>query len=662
MNYTDEILKEYNLLISKIEYHSHLYYDNDEPEISDYEYDMLMQSLKKMESDYPELVSENSPTQKVGGTALKNLFTEVVHKVQMGSLRDVFSYDDIKDFDLKVREIVKNPIYVVEPKIDGLSISLEYENGVLKRASTRGDGFVGEDVTANILTISSVPKKLSEALPFLEVRGEVYMPSSAFYELIQRQLENEEKQFKNPRNAAAGSLRQKDPNVTRKRNLDIFVFNIQDIEGKSFNSHKESLDFLKSLGFPVSPSYNLCTTADELIAEIEKIGEGRGKYGFDIDGAVVKVDDLTDRELLGATAKYPKWAVAFKYPPEEKETILRDIEINVGRTGALTPTAVFDSITLAGTSVSRAVLHNQDFISDKDIRIGDTILVRKAGEIIPEVLCSVKHSEGSVPYFIPDICPSCQSVAVHFEDQAVKRCINPSCPAQLSRNIVHFASRQAMDIEGLGPSIVEMLIENSLIKSVSDLYSLKAEDVEKIERMGKKSASNLISAIEKSKQNDLANLLFGLGIRHIGQKASELICEKLPDIDNIINADKDTLCSIDGVGAEMADSILSYFSKESSKSLINALKDAGVNMTHKSSVTSNLFEGLTFVLTGTLPTYTRDEASKIIESLGGKTSSSVSKKTSYVLAGEDAGSKLKKANELSVKVIDEQEFNKMIGK
>lgn len=650
----------YQKLKQEIEYHSRLYYDNDAPEISDYEYDMLMQRLKALEAAHPEYITPDSPTQHVGGSVLDTLFSPVEHTVQMASLRDVFSFDDVRDFGAKVSEAIDNPVYVVEPKIDGLSVSLEYKDGVFTRASTRGNGFVGEDVTANVLTVNSVPKKLSQPIPFLEVRGEIYMSSEVFLRLVAEQDERGEKPFKNPRNAAAGSLRQKNPEITRARSLDVFVFNIQVCNGREFSSHKESLDFLKELGFPVSPSYNAYSNIEDVVLEIERIGNLRGKFGFDIDGAVVKVDSLTHREELGSTAKYPKWAVAFKYPPEEKETILRDIEITVGRTGALTPTAVFDSIMLAGTSVSRAVLHNQDFISEKDIRIGDTIVVRKAGEIIPEVLRSVKHSENSVPYFIPRVCPSCNSEVFESDDEAVIRCINPACPAQLSRNIIHFASKGAMDIEGLGPAIVDTVIDKGLIASAADLYVLKPKQIEVLEGFGKKSAENLIKSIEDSKARDLSSLITALGIRHIGQKISELIVDALPSIDAIMAADFDTLTQIDGVGIEMAKSLIDFFDRPESISLINRLKEYGVNMVHQSEQKGTKFEGLTFVLTGKLPTYTRDEAAKIISDLGGKVASSVSKKTSYVLAGEDAGSKLTKAQELGVTIVDEAEFNKMV--
>jgi len=656
MKDADKLLKEYQSLILEIERHNRLYYDNDAPEISDYEYDMLMQRLKKIEAENPDFVTPQSPTQHVGGTVSEGLFAPVEHRVQMGSLRDVFSFDDIRDFDSKVREAVSEPIYVVEPKIDGLSVSLEYRNGSFVRGSTRGNGFVGEDVTANLMTIDSIPKTLSEPIPYLEVRGEVYMPTEVFYSILKKQEQNGEKPFKNPRNAAAGSLRQKNSEVTRSRRLSIFVFNVQQIEGKEIFSHSQSLDLLSSFGFPVTPSYNTFENIEDVISEIDKIGENRGNYSFDIDGAVVKVNNLSQREVLGATAKYPRWAVAFKYPPEEKETVLREIEINVGRTGALTPTAVFDPIMLAGTSVSRAVLHNQDFISEKDIRIGDTIVVRKAGEIIPEVLYSKEHAYASTPYHIPSICPSCKSPVFRSDDEAVIRCINPECPAQLSRNIIHFASKQAMDIDGLGPAIVETLIEHNLISSAADLYSLKPQQLENIEGLGKKSAQNLINAIDASKQKDLSNLLTALGIRHIGEKVAGLIAERLGSIDEVMSADFETLCSIDGVGEEMANSIMQFFKEKQSMHLIELLKNAGVNMTHTAKEKGSKFSGLTFVLTGTLPTYTRDEASEIIERLGGKVSKSVSKKTSYVLAGEEAGSKLTKANELGVPVITEAQF------
>lgn len=646
-------------LTELLNYHSNRYYNMDDPEISDYEYDKLMNELKKIEEEFPALITPDSPTQHVGGQALLNLFEKVTHTVQMASLQDVFSKEELFAFDERCREKLDEPEYVVEPKIDGLSVSLEYRDGRFVRGSTRGDGIIGEDVTANLLTIRSIPHTLPQKLPYLEVRGEVYMPKSSFLELVEKQELNEEQPFKNPRNAAAGSLRQKDPKIAAQRKLDIFIFNIQQIEGETITTHKQSLDFIKSLGLPVIPSYQVFTDMADAVQNIDAIGEKRDQYAYDIDGAVIKINRFADRELLGSTTKFPKWAVAFKYPPEEKETTLLDIEINVGRTGALTPTAVFEPIILAGTTVSRAVLHNQDFITEKDIRIGDKILVRKAGEIIPEVVCSLSHLPDSRPYHIPDTCPSCGSKAVREEDEAVLRCTNPDCPATLLRNIIHFASRTAMNIDGLGPAVVKLLVENHHIASSADLYYLKREELADLERMGEKSADNLLNAIENSKKNDLSRLLFGLGIRNVGQKAAVLICEKFPDMDSLLSASEEEIAEIDGIGPVIAESLVSYLKQPQSLSLIERLKAAGVNMTAAVRKKDSLFEGLTFVLTGTLPTYKREEAKAIIESLGGKVSGSVSKKTSYVLAGEDAGSKLTKAENLQIPIIDEAEFDRM---
>lgn len=653
--------KRIETLKAQINYHNNRYYNMDDPEISDYEYDMLMNELKQLEKDFPELITPDSPTQRVGGQALLNLFEKVTHTVQMGSLQDVFDQSELIGFAQRCHEKIIQPEFVVEPKIDGLSVSLEYRDGVLVRGSTRGDGFIGEDVTANILTIRSIPHKLPQAIPFLEVRGEVYMPKSSFLELVEKQELNDEQPFKNPRNAAAGSLRQKDPKITAQRKLDIFIFNIQQIEGVTLTSHKQSLDFLKEMGLPVIPSYRTFTDIHDALAEIDAIGENRNAYAFDIDGAVIKINSFADRELLGSTAKFPKWAVAFKYPPEEKETTLLNIEINVGRTGALTPTAVFEPIILAGTTVSRAVLHNQDFIDEKGIRIGDRILVRKAGEIIPEVVASLSHAPNSIPYHIPDICPSCGSVVVKSADEAVFRCTNPECPATLLRNIIHFASRQAMNIDGLGPAVVKLLVENNHIASSADLYYLNRDELTDLERMGEKSVDNLLYSIEQSKSNDLSRLLFGLGIRNVGQKAAALICEKFHTIDAIMSADVEEISAINGIGPIIAESVTSYFAQPQSHSLIKQFRRAGVNLTSESKQKGNALEGLTFVLTGTLPTYTRDQAKEIIESLGGKVSGSVSKKTSYVLAGEDAGSKLTKAQTLGIPVLDEEAFRQMIS-
>jgi len=655
----DIVKQRIKALTDELNMHNYNYYVLDNPAISDYEYDLKMQELKKLEEEYPQFALKDSPTQRVGGEAL-NQFEKVTHTVQMGSLQDVFSFEQVLAFTQRCRQGVKNPVFVVEPKIDGLSVSLEYRDGEFVRGSTRGDGFVGEDVTANLKTIRAIPLKLKQNIPFLEVRGEVYMPKENFLELVKQQEMNDEQPFKNPRNAAAGSLRQKNPKITASRKLDIFVFNIQQIEGAELSSHKESLDFLKTLGFKVIPGYKAYENDDDILSRISEIGEERNKYAFDIDGAVIKVDNFAQRDVLGATAKAPKWAVAYKYPPEEKETELLDIEVNVGRTGAITPTAVFKPIVLAGTTVSRAVLHNQEFIAEKDIRIGDTILVRKAGEIIPEVIASVRHAENSVPYKLPENCPACGTPAVRFEDESVLRCPNVDCPAQLFRNIIHFASRDAMDIDGLGPAIVKTLLDNGLISSVADLYELKKEQLLELDRFAEKSAENLINAIEASKGNSLDRLIFGLGIRNIGQKAAKLLCERFPSMDLIISAKKEEIASIEGFGEVMAENVAKAFSEPHRLELVNRLKNYGVNMVYRSNVSENKkFEGLTFVLTGTLPTLTREQATEIIERFGGKVSSSVSKKTSLVLAGEDAGSKLVKAGELGIKVIGEEEFLNM---
>lgn len=648
-----------NKLTEILNYHSQRYYVEDTPEISDYDYDMLMQELKKLESDYPQYIKSNSPTQRVGGEAL-NIFNKVTHKVQMGSLQDVFSFEQVEEFCNKCIQSLDKPYFVVEPKIDGLSVSLEYENGVLIRGSTRGDGFIGEDVTHNLKTIKSIPQKLNTDLELLEVRGEVYMPRSVFFDLVKEQEENDEQSFKNPRNAAAGSLRQKKSSITAKRKLDIFVFNIQQINGVEINSHKQSLDFLKSIGFNVVPDYKRVSTVQEVISRINEIGEERNNFSFDIDGVVIKVDDFSQREKLGATAKVPKWAVAYKFPPEEKKTKLIDIEVNVGRTGAITPVAIFEPVLLAGTSVGRAVLHNQEFISEKNIAVGDIITVRKAGDIIPEVLNVAEKGENKEGYKLPKNCPVCGTTAVRYEDESVLRCPNVDCPAQIKRNIIHFASKGAMNIEGLGPANVEVLLEKGLIKSVADLYDLTVEKLLTIERFKDKSANNLINAINVSKSNSLDRLIFGLGIRNIGQASAKLLCEKFGSLDNIINADSEQISQIEGFGDIMAESVVKSFKEKHRLEVIEKLKKHGVNTEFNKKTVDNRFEGLTFVLTGTLPTMSRDEAKEIIERYGGKTSSSVSKKTSYVLAGEEAGSKLTKAEELGIKIIDENQFKNML--
>lgn len=647
-------------LTKTIEYHNNLYYNQDEPEISDYEYDMLLRELEQLEKQYPQLKSPISPTNRVGGSAGEK-FSPVTHTVVMESLHDSFSSEELRDFDRRVREAVGDTDYVVEPKFDGLSVSCEYRNGVFVRGSTRGDGTTGEDVTDNLMTIKSLPKRIPNAPAFLEVRGEVYMSFKSFEELTKMQEENEEKTFKNPRNAAAGSLRQKNAKITAKRKLDIFIFNVQQIEGVQLTSHSRSLNYLAELGFPTS-FYTVCSTIDEVLQEIERIGNSRGSYDYAIDGAVVKVNDFAKREILGSTAKYPKWAEAYKYPPEEKQTKLLSIEINVGRTGVLTPVGIFEPVLLAGTTVSRATLHNKDFIEEKGICVGDTVIIRKAGEIIPEVVSVASHAENAVPFEFPKLCPSCSSPVTQENGEAAIRCTNTDCPAQLMRHLIHFVGRDAMDIDGLGPSLLNQLVSEKLISSPADLYRLKAQDVAKLERMAEKSANNLISAIEKSKENELYRLVFALGIRNIGLKAAKLICEKFATIDDIMNATVQDFTQIDGFGEIMALSLENYFSLDSTKQLIDELKSLGLKMKpSKQKAEYGIFSGKTFVLTGTLPTMKRSEASEIIEQHGGKTSSSVSKKTSYVLAGEDAGSKLTKAQSLGVEIITEEQFLAMIN-
>ena len=656
-----EIIQEYKKLCEEINYHNDRYYNQDSPEISDYEYDMLLRRLETIEQEHPEIKSETSPTLLVGGKASAK-FSEVEHTVPMLSLHDSFSHGELLDFDRRVREVVASPVYVVEPKFDGLSVSVEYENGILVRASTRGDGFVGEDITDNILTIKNLPHRLKKPLPYLEVRGEVFMSNESFLRLLKKQEENEEKPFKNPRNAAAGSLRQKNSEITKQRELDIFIFNIQQIIGAEITSHKQSLDYIGELGLPKPPFYNCFTSMEKAIDEVERIGAMRGELPYQIDGAVIKLNDYDGRELLGSTAKFPRWAEAYKFPPEEKATKLLDIEINVGRTGALTPTGVFEPITLAGTTVSRAVLHNEDFIKEKDIRIGDTVILRKAGEIIPEVVSLKEHGENTVPFKMPELCPSCGGPVVREKDEAAIRCTNTYCPAQLMRHLIHFVSRDAMDIDGLGPAVLERLVNEGMINSPVDLYSLDYDKIAAFDGMGELSAANLRKSIEKSKSNELYRLVFALGIRHIGQKAAKLLCEHFGTIEAIMQADSDEISAIDGFGRIMADSVCEYFSLDSTKELINRLRELGVKMpAAEKRATDSKFSGKTFVLTGTLPTMKRSEASKIIESLGGKTSSSVSKKTDYVLAGEEAGSKLTKAQSLGITVITEEEFLEMVN-
>ena len=657
---SEDIRRKMRELEKQVEHHMHLYYALDAPELEDYEYDRLIHSLMDLEEQYPQYASPNSPTKRVGGKA-QNTFREVTHKVQMGSLQDVFSTDELRAFDARVREEVPNPTYVVEQKIDGLSVSLEYHDGELAVGSTRGDGFTGEDVTENLRTIRSIPLQLPEALPLLEVRGEVYMPVTSFNRLVREQELREEIPAKNPRNAAAGSLRQKDAKITAARGLSIFVFNLQQVEGKTFTTHSETLDYIKSLGFPVSPRYNVYTNIEDAIAEIQRIGEARGTLDFDMDGAVIKVNDLTARQALGSTNKFPRWAIAFKYPPEVKESTVRDIEVTVGRTGVLTPTAVFDPIFLAGTSVSRANLHNEDIIEAMDVRIGDTIQVRKAGDIIPEVIGVARHGENSVPYHMPRVCPSCGAPVVHLQDEAALRCVNPECPAQSLRNLIHFASRTAMAIDGLGEAIAQQLIDRQLVHSVADLYDLTKDQLLTLDKFKAKSAENLLKAIASSKQNNLDKLVFGLGIRNIGDKAAALLAEHFGSMDALRNAAAEDISSIDGFGGVMAQSVVEFFAKDGTADLLHRLADAGVNMQWHGEKKGTALAGMTIVVTGTLPTLSRQEAEAMIVQNGGKASGSVSKKTAYVLAGAAAGSKLTKAQTLGIPVIDEAEFLRMVA-
>ena len=638
-----------------IEKNNRLYYDQDAPELEDFEYDALTRELKELEAAYPELITPASPTQHVGGTP-SGRFAKVTHTVKMESLLDAFSYDELRDFDRRVQEAGIEPEYVVEIKIDGLSCSLEYENGELVRASTRGDGVVGEDVTANVRAIKKIPKHLKNAPAFLEVRGEVYMPHEAFQHLCAEQELQGTAPFKNPRNAAAGSLRQKDPKITGSRGLSIFVFNVQQIRGKELTTHAESLDYLKSLGLPVSPRYHIVHNMEDAIAEIEQIGQNRSKLDFDMDGAVIKVNRFAQRDLMGSTNKFPRWAIAFKYPPEVKETTLRSIEVAVGRTGVLTPTACFDPIFLAGTTVARATLHNEDFIHQFGLRIGDTIQVRKAGDIIPEVIGVTHHAEDAEPYEMPTVCPSCGAPVVHLEDESALRCINPECPAQALRNLIHFASRDAMDIDGLGTAVATQLVEKGLVHSVADLYTLTQEQLLTLDKFKEKSADNLHKAIERSKENNLDKLLFGFGIRNIGDKAAALLAEHFGTLEAIREAGVEAISEIDGFGGVMAQSIVEFFAKDGTADVVHRLADAGVNMKWKGEPKGDKLAGKTLVVTGTLETLSRSEAEALIVRNGGKASGSVSKKTSYVVAGAAAGSKLTKAQSLGVPVLTEEEF------
>jgi len=652
-------------LRKQTEYHAKKYYDDDAPEISDFEYDMLMVELRNLEAKFPEFISKDSLTQKVGGIT-KEGFDKVEHTVPLQSLQDVFDFESINDFEEKMQKISiendKELKYVVETKIDGLSVSLEYVKGKFVKGATRGNGQVGEDITENLKTIKNIPKELKEPIDII-VRGEVFIGKKEFEELNEKRELEEEPLFANARNAAAGSLRQLDSSITATRPLDIYIFNVQKCDSIKFSSHHESLLYLEKLGFNVNPVKILCNNAEEVINAINKIGEDRNDLTFGIDGAVVKVDDLELRKKIGQTAKVPKWAVAYKYPPEKKETILKDIICQVGRTGVITPLAILEPVVVAGSTISKTTLHNEDFIKEKGLRIGDHILIQKAGDVIPEVVEVLKDKRtGKEEYFkMPTACPVCGAEVAREEGEAATRCIGIECPARTLRNIVHFASREAMNIDGLGEAIIEQLLDKGLISNISDIYYLKLEDIASLKKDGKKFAQNLIDAINKSKENDLDRLICGLGIRNVGSKLAKVLAKKFKSLDSLMNASIINLNSIDEVGTIIADSIYSFFNQEQTLDLINKLKEANVNMEYlKEESKDERFYGKTFVLTGSLEKFTRDEASEIIENFGGKTSSSVSKKTDYVLAGEDAGSKFKKANELGVKVITEQEFEEMI--
>lgn len=644
-------------LSEQLERFNYEYYVQDNPSVDDYTYDTMMRELRKLEEQFPDLLSPHSPSQRVGGVASGD-FGKVTHAVQMQSLQDVFEFEQVAAFVARCRAMFPQVQFSVEPKIDGLSVSLEYRDGKFERGSTRGDGFIGENVTANLRTIRSIPLTLQENVPFVEVRGEVYMPREQFFALIKEQEEADEQPFKNPRNAAAGSLRQKDSSVTAKRKLAIFVFNLQQCEGREFATHNETLQFIENAGFRVVPGRKICSNTDEILEVIEQIGNSRNDLPYDIDGVVIKVNDLSQREEMGATAKTPKWAVAYKFPPEEKETVLRSIEVNVGRTGALTPVAIFDTILLAGTSVSRAVLHNQDFISEKDIRIGDTILVRKAGDIIPEVLRSTAHAEDSVPYELPTSCPVCGTLTVRDEAESVLRCPNISCPAQLHKQLVHFASRDAMNIEGLGPAIITSLIDANLIHDAADLYSLTKQQLLTLEGFKDKSAENLLTAIAASKNNPLDRVIFALGIRNIGQKAASLLCAHFGSLEAIEQAKHEEIAAIEGFGDVMAANLYAALHDSNVQKLLLRMKEAGLTLEYeKPEVNENaFFSGKVFVLTGTLSRMKRSEAKKAIEAAGGTVTGSVSKKTDCVIAGEEAGSKLTKAQELGIMILSETEF------
>lgn len=659
-NQYSSVEEEITKLREKINYYSQLYYDMDNSPITDFEFDTMMNRLKKLEKEHPELITKDSPTQKVGGHVRED-FAKVTHEVPLQSLQDVFSYEELYEFDKRIKQSGETN-YCVETKIDGLSCALKYEKGILVQGATRGDGIVGEDVTENVKKIKSIPHKLKEPLD-ITVRGEVFIGKKEFETLNEEREVMGETLFANARNAAAGSLRQLNPKITAQRPLDIYIFNVQKIENKTWNSHWEELNYLANLGFNVVPFRKLCHTIDEAIEAIKEIGDNREDLTFGIDGAVIKVDDLALREKIGTTFKVPKWAIAYKYPPEQKETIVKDIICQVGRTGAITPMAILEPVKVAGSTISKTTLHNEDFVKEKGLMIGDHVIIQKQGDVIPEVVDVLKEKRtGEEKVFqMPTTCPVCGAPAVREEGESAVRCTGIECPAKALRNIVHFASDEGMDIEGLGYKIVEQLIEKGLISNIADIYDLKLEDIASLKKNGKKFAQNLIDAIEESKNRDLSNLITALGIRHVGKKLAKVLARKYKTLDNLMAADVEELASKDDIGEVIAQSIHTFFNEEQTIDLINRLKLAGINtQSLQEESTDTRFEGKTFVLTGALSKYSREQASDIIERLGGKTSSSVSKKTSYVLAGEDAGSKLTKAQSLGVTVISEEEFEEMI--
>lgn len=660
-----DVKKKMDELIDLINYHSNKYYNEDTPEISDFEYDNLMKELMKIETEHPELKREDSPSTRVGGRPLDK-FNQVTHKIPMLSLSNAYSAQDLKDFDKRVRESVNKDVeYVVEFKIDGLSVGLTYVDGVFKTGATRGNGIIGEDITQNLKTVKTIPLKIDDKEEII-VRGEVYISKENFEKINEQQEENGLQLFANPRNLAAGTLRQLDSKLTAKRPLDIFIFNLEYMQNEKFKTHSQSLEYLSNLGFKVSPNFKICKTIEDVIEHIEYWTVNRSDLSFEIDGMVIKVNDLEEREQMGYTAKSPRWAIAYKFPAEQKKTKLKDIIVEVGRTGTITPTAILEPVRLAGTVVARATLHNEDYINEKDIRVGDTVLVQKAGDIIPQVVEVIKEDRtgDEIKFHMPEKCPVCHEPTVRLEGEAAVKCINMSCPAQIRRGIIHFASRDAMNIDGLGESIISLLLDNKIIKDVADLYYIKKEDIVNLERLGEKSATNLINAIEKSKNNDLYRLINGLGIKYIGVKGAKVLAKSFKSLDDIINSSIEELTNLEEFGEVMADSVVEFFKEDKNIVVINKLKEVGVNTLSSNSEDNglaNIFDKMKIVLTGTLPTLKRNDAKELIEARGGKATSSVSKSTTFVLAGEEAGSKLTKANELGVTVIDEAKFLELLN-